>query len=72
MLCRECIIRCLVAPEPAYMEKNIFLCDDGHAKTDGPRKRAMVEELRILGNYLCWFCCRLALASSLPACLLSS
>lgn len=49
---RECVIRCLVAPEPSYMEKNIFVCDDGHAKTDGPKKRAMVEELRILGTFL--------------------
>jgi hypothetical protein len=32
-----------------YMAKYIYLCDDGHAKADGPKKRAMVEELRILG-----------------------
>jgi hypothetical protein len=49
---RECVIRCLVAPEPVYMEKHIYVCDDGHAKSEGPKKRAMVEELRVLGVYL--------------------
>jgi hypothetical protein len=46
---RECVVRCLVAPEPIYMEKQIYVCDDGHAKSEGPKKRAMVEELRVLG-----------------------
>jgi hypothetical protein len=60
---RECVIRCLVAPEPVYMEKHIYVCDDGHAKSEGPKKRAMVEELRVLGAMLrnCvpmfWKCC---------------
>lgn len=47
---RECLIRLLVAPEPVYMEKVLYVCDDGHAKSEGPRKRAMVEELRVLGT----------------------
>lgn len=46
---RECVLRLIVAPEPVYMEKKIYVCDDGHAKSEGPKKRAMVEELRILG-----------------------
>jgi hypothetical protein len=46
---RECVLRLLVAPEPIYMEKMIYICDDGHAKSEGPKKKAMVEELRILG-----------------------
>lgn len=46
---KECVIRCLVSPEPIYMEKYIYVCDDGHAKSEGPKKRAMVEELRVLG-----------------------
>lgn len=59
---RECVLRLLVAPEPIYMEKMIYVCDDGHLKSEGPKKRAMVEELRILGKpifsrkrYLCVF-----------------
>eukprot|EP00892_Ulva_mutabilis_P006100 jgi/Ulvmu1/3862/UM018_0081.1 len=47
---RECIIRLLVAPEPVYMEKVLYVCDDGHSKSEGPRKRAMVDELRVLGH----------------------
>ena len=46
---RECLIRLLVAPEPVYMEKVLYVCDDGHAKSEGPKKRAMVDELRVLG-----------------------
>ena len=46
---RECVLRLLVAPEPVYMEKAIFVCDDGHALREGPLKRDMVEQLRILG-----------------------
>ena len=46
---KECVVRCLVAPEPIYMEKHIYVCDDGHAKSEGPKKRAMVEDLRVLG-----------------------
>jgi hypothetical protein len=49
---RECLIRLIVAPEPVYMEKQIYVCDDGHSKSEGPKKRAMVEELRILGMFL--------------------
>ena len=50
---RECVLRLLVAPEPIYMEKIIYVCDDGHSKSEGPKKKAMVEELRILGaNFL--------------------
>lgn len=48
---KECVVRCLVSPEPIYMEKHIYVCDDGHAKSEGPRKRAMVEELRVLGMH---------------------
>jgi hypothetical protein len=47
---KECVVRCLVAPEPIYMEKHIYVCDDGHSKSEGPKKRAMVEELRVLGT----------------------
>ena len=50
---KECVVRCLVSPEPIYMEKHIYVCDDGHAKSEGPRKRAMVEELRVLGVFDC-------------------
>jgi hypothetical protein len=46
---KECVIRLLVAPEPLYMEKMIYVCDDGYMKSEGPRKREMVEELRLLG-----------------------
>ena len=49
---KECVLRLIVAPEPVYMEKQIYVCDDGHAKSEGPKKRAMVEELRILGTLL--------------------
>jgi hypothetical protein len=48
-MARECIIRLLAAPEPLDMEKIIYLCDDGHQKAEGPRKRAVIEELRALG-----------------------
>jgi len=46
---RECTVRLLVAPEPAFMEHYIWVCDDGHDRIDGPRKRAVVTELRALG-----------------------
>lgn len=49
---RECVLRLLVAPEPIYMEKMIYVCDDGHAKSEGPKKKAIVEELRILGTHI--------------------
>lgn len=49
---KECILRLLMAPEPVYMEKNIYVCDDGHSKREGPKKRDMVEQLRILGAVL--------------------
>lgn len=52
---RECILRLLIAPEPIYMEKEIYVCDDGHSKREGPKKREMVEQLRILGTYACVF-----------------
>lgn len=48
-LVRECVLRLLIAPEPIYMEKIIYVCDDGHAKAEGPKKRAMVEQLQALG-----------------------
>ena len=51
VMVRECVLRLLVAPEPIYMEKIIYVCDDGHSKSEGPKKKAMVEELRILGAY---------------------
>jgi hypothetical protein len=46
---RECLIRLLTAPEPIDMEKSIYVCDDGHAKPEGAKKRTVVEELRTLG-----------------------
>lgn len=49
---RECVLRLLVAPEPLYMEKMIYVCDDGHAKAEGPKKKEMVEELRLLGTHI--------------------
>ena len=48
---KECVLRLIVAPEPVYMEKKIYVCDDGHSKSEGPKKRAMVDELRILGQF---------------------
>ena len=48
-LVKECVLRLLVAPEPIYMEKLIYICDDGSAKEEGKAKRAMVEDLRSLG-----------------------
>lgn len=49
---RECVVRLLAAPEPLDMEKYIYVCDDGHAKPEGPRKKAIVEEFRMLGMFL--------------------
>lgn len=46
---RDGVLRLLVAPAPMYMEKMIYVCDDGYAGPDGPRKRAMVADLRALG-----------------------
>jgi len=46
---RDGVLRLLVAPEPVYMQKTIYVCDDGYAGPDGPRKRAMVADLRALG-----------------------
>lgn len=43
------VLRLLVAPEPVYMRKIIYVCDDGYASPDGPRKRAMVADLHALG-----------------------
>ena len=48
-LVRECVLRLLVAPEPVYMQKVIYVCDDGHARDTGPAKRAMVRNLNALG-----------------------
>jgi cellulose synthase/poly-beta-1,6-N-acetylglucosamine synthase-like glycosyltransferase len=49
---RECVVRLLAAPEPIDMEKYIYVCDDGHAKPEGPKKKAVVEELRTIGVLL--------------------
>ena len=46
---RECVVRLLVAPEPLYMEKIIYVCDDGYANPEGAAKKKMVEELNALG-----------------------
>ena len=46
---RECLLRLLAAPEPLDMEKILYVCDDGHAKAEGPKKRAVVDQLRALG-----------------------
>ena len=46
---RECVGRLLAAPEPAPMQQYIWVCDDGHDRSDGPRKRAVVADLRALG-----------------------
>ena len=48
-LVRECVVRLLVAPEPLYMEKIIYVCDDGYANPEGAAKKKMVEELNALG-----------------------
>jgi hypothetical protein len=67
---RECLIRLLAAPEPVYMEKFIYVCDDGHAKPEGPKKRQVVEELRVLGAcFMSWigFYVFLVLKTSFPA-----
>ena len=49
---QECVLRLLCAPEPAYMEKYIYVCDDGHSKPDGPAKKAVVNAFRALGMCL--------------------
>ena len=49
-LVRECLVRLIAAPEPLDMEKYLYVCDDGHAKPEGPKKRAVVDELRTLGH----------------------
>ena len=49
---RECVLRLLVAPEPVYMEKLIYVCDDGSAKEEGKAKRDFVRHLRALGALL--------------------
>lgn len=48
---RECLIRLLAAPEPLDMKKIIYLCDDGHQKAEGPKKQAVIEQLRALGAH---------------------
>ena len=48
-LVRECVLRLLVAPEPLYMQKIVYVCDDGHALPGGDAKRRMCEELTDLG-----------------------
>lgn len=48
---REGVLRLLVAPEPVYTKKIIYLCDDGYSGPEGPRKRAVVDELRGLGAH---------------------
>ena len=49
MVC-ECVTRLLVAPEPLYCEKTVYVCDDGHAKPGGPDKREMVAQLHHMGT----------------------
>jgi hypothetical protein len=68
---RECVIRLLAAPEPLDMEKYIYVCDDGHAKPEGPKKQVVVEELRALGGQNQLLCClgRAATSSHAHRCL---
>ena len=46
---RECVLRLLVAPEPVYMEKVLYVCDDSSDSPEGLQKAAMVEHLRAIG-----------------------
>ena len=48
-LVKECVLRLLVAPEPLYMRKVIYVCDDGWAGEEGALKRKMVAHLNMLG-----------------------
>jgi hypothetical protein len=48
-LVKECVVRLLVAPEPIYMEKIIWICDDGYMKEEGKQKQRMVADLQSLG-----------------------
>ena len=48
-LVRECVTRLLVAPEPLYCEKIVYVCDDGHAKPEGAEKQKMVAQLQYMG-----------------------
>jgi hypothetical protein len=48
-LVKECVLRLLVAPEPIYMEKIIWICDDGYMKEEGKQKQRMVADLQNLG-----------------------
>ena len=52
-LVKECVLRLLVAPEPLYMEKVIYVCDDGYASPEGEKKRRMVTDLNMLGAQRC-------------------
>jgi hypothetical protein len=44
-----CVARLLAAPLPVYAERTVYVADDGHAKPEGPRKRAFVERMRAAG-----------------------
>jgi hypothetical protein len=48
-LVKECVVRLLVAPEPIFMEKVIWICDDGYMKEEGKQKQRMVADLQSLG-----------------------
>ena len=57
---RECVTRLLVAPDPIYCEKTVYVCDDGHADPGGPEKLEMVRHLHRLGAcfHACMLCMR--------------
>jgi hypothetical protein len=48
-LVKECVLRLLVAPEPIFMEKIIWICDDGYMKEEGKQKQRLVADLQSLG-----------------------
>lgn len=44
-----CVQRLLDAALPVYADLTVYVADDGHAKPEGPRKRAFVERMRAEG-----------------------
>jgi hypothetical protein len=56
-LVRECVLRLLVAPEPLWMEKIVYVCDDGYHTAEGAKKRMMVQHLNMLGAPPCTTSC---------------
>jgi hypothetical protein len=45
----RCVQHLLASPLPVYAELTVYVADDGHAKPQGPAKRAFVERLQAEG-----------------------